>query len=126
KNTDDPFKHLFDRRINNYLFISSVDDVFYFFTNDHAPKGRVIAIDINKPERENWREIIPEQKEVIISVSKMNDYFVATVLDNVNGRVKIFNEEGTLQRKVPLSGHITITDVQQAASKEELLIGYSS
>lgn len=125
-NNDDAFTKLFDHPENNYLFISSKDETFYFFTDDRASNGRVIAININKPAREHWQEIIPEQDETIISVVKIGDYFVATVLNNVNGQVKIFNENGALYRDVPLSGQLTITGVAQAKAKDELLIGYTS
>ncbi len=31
--------------------------VFYFHTDLDAPRYRVIAIDVSRPEREHWREI---------------------------------------------------------------------
>ena len=46
-----------------YEFIGNVDDVFYFKTTLDAPRGRVLAIDIGKPGREHWREVLPQQAE---------------------------------------------------------------
>jgi prolyl oligopeptidase len=34
-------------------------------TNDGAPRGRVIAMDMEHPERANWKEIVPERAETL-------------------------------------------------------------
>jgi len=44
----------------DYTFIDNVGTVFYFRTDLDAPRGRVIAIDVSKPARGDWRQIIPE------------------------------------------------------------------
>src|SRR5262249_792404 len=46
-----------------YVFLGNEGAVFYFQTTDHAPRGRIISVDVRRPARENWREIVPEQKE---------------------------------------------------------------
>ena len=50
---------LIDDFDNEYSFIDNDGPIFYFKTDLKAPRGRVIAIDIRKPERKNWKEIIP-------------------------------------------------------------------
>ncbi len=52
---------LIDHEIARYDFIGNQGSEFYLLTSDGAPKGRVIAVDVNRPERANWKEIIPEQ-----------------------------------------------------------------
>src|SRR5690606_24967490 len=56
----------FDAR---YHFVGNVGDTFYFNTDSDAPLGRVIAIDITRPERKHWREIVPQQKDTLRGVS---------------------------------------------------------
>src|SRR4051794_19837377 len=46
-----------------YAPLGNQGSVFYFQTTDKAPRGRIIAIDVARPQRENWREIVPQQKE---------------------------------------------------------------
>lgn len=125
-NEEEPFKQLVPNHDNNYQFLSNDGDVYYFLTNDGAPKGRVIAININNPEKAQWQEIIPEGEDTIISVVKVHDYFVVSVLKHVDGRVIIYNQEGTIEREVPLTGHITINGVAPTKSKEEIFISYTS
>ncbi len=60
---------LIDNFDNEYSFIGNDGPVFYFKTDLDAPRGRVIAIDIRKPDKANWKEIIPQAKENLESVS---------------------------------------------------------
>src|SRR5262249_49098403 len=60
---------LIDHFDNDYTFIDNDGPNFYFRTDLKAPNSRVIAIDIRKPDPENWKEIIPEAKEKLSSVN---------------------------------------------------------
>src|SRR5437763_3039318 len=40
-------------------------DTTYEFTNWKAPNGRIIAIDLNDPSRDKWREVVPEAADAM-------------------------------------------------------------
>lgn len=120
------FKRLAPNQDNNFTFINNDGDVFYFLTNDDAPKGRVVAININNPEKAQWQEIIPEGEDTIVSVSKVHDYYAVTALNHVDGRVKLYNQEGSIENIVPLTEHITINGIGATKATEEILISYTS
>lgn len=124
--TRKPFRKLIGHRKNHFTFITNSGDDFYFLTNDSAPKNRVISINIHNSSPTQWKEVIPECEDILLSVVKIGRYYVSTVLDNVNGRIKIYNTDGSLKRKVPLAGHITITGVTASKKNTEILIGYHS
>src|SRR5687768_14059502 len=58
--SQDDVVRLLDEQDARYDFIDNVEGTFYFNTDLDAPRGRVIAIDVSRPEREQWREIIPQ------------------------------------------------------------------
>ncbi|NOK59033.1 MAG: Prolyl endopeptidase [Chloroflexi bacterium AL-W] len=58
--SDEPLMPLLDDLDARYLFIDNIGTTFYFLTNLDAPRSRIIAIDIDHPERSYWREIIPQ------------------------------------------------------------------
>jgi prolyl oligopeptidase len=87
-----------------YDFIGNSGAVFYFKTDLAAPRGRVIAIDITKPERANWREIIPQAGDALEGASLVNDQFIATYLRDAHSVVKIYGRDGTFVREVELPG----------------------
>lgn len=43
-----------------YEYITNEGTLFYIMTNFNASKNKIITIDINKPEKANWKTIIPE------------------------------------------------------------------
>jgi prolyl oligopeptidase len=48
-----------------YTPIAVIGSKLYLQTNDGAPRGRVIAMDIGHPERANWKEIVGEREETL-------------------------------------------------------------
>ncbi|MGH2415517.1 MAG: S9 family peptidase, partial [Microcystaceae cyanobacterium] len=52
----------------NYSFIDNDGTLFWFRTDLNAPRGRIIGIDINNPEKEHWQDIIPEANETLEGV----------------------------------------------------------
>jgi prolyl oligopeptidase len=88
----------------DYTFIDNDGTLFWFFTDLNAPRGRVIAIDIERPAREHWREVIPQAAETLRGVSLLNDQFVLTYLKDAHSRVRIVGRDGRLIREVALPG----------------------
>jgi prolyl oligopeptidase len=87
-----------------YDFIDNDGPLFWFRTDLQAPRGRVIAIDISKPDRANWKEIIPHAAETLRGVSMVNDQFIANYLKDARSQVKIFSRTGSFVRELELPG----------------------
>lgn len=92
-----------------YEFAGNDGPVFYFKTSCDAPRGRVIAIDTRKPQRENWKEIIPQTAETLVSISLVGNVFVADYLKDAHSQIKIHDIRGNLVREVELPGLGTAT-----------------
>lgn len=88
----------------DYSFIEHENGVFYFRTDLDAPRGKVIAIDINNPAQAAWQEIIPESEATLGTVTILNNQFVADYLEDAYSQIKIFNLDGTFVREVELPG----------------------
>src|SRR5262249_30088816 len=65
---------------------------------------RVIAIDIRKPQRDNWKEIVPTAKETIESVSFVGNQLVVNYLRDAHTQVKFFAPDGTFIKELELPG----------------------
>ncbi|HIK16754.1 MAG TPA: S9 family peptidase [Leptolyngbyaceae cyanobacterium M33_DOE_097] len=87
-----------------YSFIENEGTRFWFRTDLDAPRGKLIAIDIAKPDRENWQEIIPEAEETLQSVGLLNNQFVASYLKDAYDQIKIFDLNGQFVKEVELPG----------------------
>ncbi|BAY85781.1 prolyl oligopeptidase [Calothrix parasitica NIES-267] len=89
---------------SSYSFIDNDGKIFYFQTDLNAPRGKVIAINIENPQQENWQEIIPQTQETLESVGTINNQFVAEYLKDARSQIKIYDFKGAFVREVELPG----------------------
>ncbi|MBB5037484.1 prolyl oligopeptidase family serine peptidase [Prosthecobacter dejongeii] len=91
-----------------YSFVDNVGPVFYFHTNLDAPRYRVIAIDVTKPERANWREILPQTEDKLDGVSIVGGQILAEYLKDARSDMRAYDLDGKLIRAIQLPGIGTI------------------
>lgn len=96
----DKFTTLIDKMENDYSPIDNDGSVVFFRTDLDAPKGRVIAIDLNNPGRDQWKTIIPESKEVLQGASLVGNRFFASYLKDASSDVRVFEIDGKPVRNV--------------------------
>lgn len=99
-NLDAEAVHLVGNFDQEYTFLGNDGSVFYFRTDHHAPKRRVVAIDIHNPKSDTWREVIPEQPHVLTGVNLLGDRMFATYLRDAVTAVKVFSTSGKFERDV--------------------------
>jgi prolyl oligopeptidase len=87
-----------------YNFIDNDGPVFWFTTNLDAPRNRVIAIDTRAPQRENWKEIIPQAAETLQGANVVNDSFITAYLKDAHAEVRMFDLAGKPLRSLDLPG----------------------
>lgn len=95
---------LIDEFENDFSFLGNDGHVFYFRTDLNAPKGRIIAIDLQSPEPANYREIIPESEDVLEDVDLVGNLFICSYLHDAKSRVKLYSLDGQFIREVGLEG----------------------
>ncbi len=89
---------------NEYTLVEGIGSVLFFKTDLKAPNGRLIAIDMNKPAKDNWKEIIPEAKEALRGVGLVGGHLVASYLKDAKTQVKLFDPTGKFVREVAFPG----------------------
>jgi prolyl oligopeptidase len=60
------FKPIFDEWVANWSFLKNEGTKWYYLTNYKNPYYRVIALDIEYPQEENWREVVAGDQNTII------------------------------------------------------------
>lgn len=87
-----------------YHVIENDGTTLWVQTDLDAPRGRVIAIDLDHPAPEHWRSLIPEAQETLETVSVLNGQFVASYLKDAHSQIRVFAMDGTLVRDIALPG----------------------
>jgi prolyl oligopeptidase len=88
----------------DYGFLDNDGPVFFFRTDLKAPRYRVIAIDTRKPERANWKELIPQTADKLDTVGSVGGILVAEYLKDARSAVKLVDFTGKLVRELDLPG----------------------
>ena len=109
-----------------YSFIDNDDQLFYFQTDLNASRGRLIAIDLNQPARENWREIIPQAEDVLSFVTTVNQQFVTSYLHDAHDQLKVYNRDGSFDREIALPTLGTVSELQGKREDTEMFVGFTS
>lgn len=87
-----------------YNFIGNDGPRFWFYTDLESPRGKLIEIDVTKPERANWKILVPESKEALQSASFVNHQFILNYLKDAYTQVRIYDRNGKFVRDVPFPG----------------------
>jgi prolyl oligopeptidase len=64
----------------------------------------VIEIDITKPERANWKELIPQAEETLRGANVVHDEFVLNYLKDAHSQIKVFSLAGRALSEISLPG----------------------
>jgi prolyl oligopeptidase len=102
--SDGEFVDLIDTFEYDYSIVGSEGSRFFFVTSNDAPKKRLIAIDVTKPEPEHWTELIPEQDEPLRGVSLVGESFITQYLKDAKTEIIVHDMTGNRVREVELPG----------------------
>jgi prolyl oligopeptidase len=102
---DAPMVELLPEANASYNFIDNDGSVFFIRTDLDAPRGRVIAIDLKQPQRENWKELIPQSpKDLLEDVSSVGGQLICTWLRDAKNAVTCHAFSGGQLREIALPG----------------------
>ena len=101
---DGPVIKLLDEFDAAYSFVGNDETKFWFQTDSKSPRGKIVEIDVTKPQRSNWKELIPETKEALQTVSLVNHQFVLNYLKDAYTQVRVFDTTGKFVREVEFPG----------------------
>jgi prolyl oligopeptidase len=117
---------LTDHFDNEYSFLDNIGTVFYFKTDKDAPRGRVIAIDVSKPDPREWKEIIPQAEEKLESAHVVGERLVCSYLKDARSLVKVHDLQGKFVRDVKLPGIGTASGFGGKRNDPETFYTFSS
>lgn len=84
--------------------VHNIGKRFLVLTNIDAPNYRLIEVDIDRPAKENWKEIIPETENLLQSVSTGGGYLFANYLEKATDRYYRYTYAGTGKQEITLPG----------------------
>lgn len=102
-----------------------VGDKLFIRTDDEAPRYRVMVTDVSSPEREGWREFIPEGEDVLKSIDALNGHLYLTYQHNAATRIAVHTLDGAHIKDMQLPA-IGIASVWGFWDKGPVWVSFSS
>lgn len=93
---DQPFKVIQPRMKNVLYEMIALDDKFLILTNWNAKNFRLMECPLDKPGRENWKEVIAHRNDVLLeSVEEFKDFIAIKERKNGLTELRIRNKNGS-------------------------------
>jgi prolyl oligopeptidase len=120
---DPAFRPVLETFDDDFNPMGNVEDKLYFRTNRHAPNGKVTVVDPSKPDESNWKDILPETPEVLVSASLVGGKLLAVHMKDVSHRVHVYDTNGTLENEIQMPTLGTVGGF--AGKKEDQVVFYT-
>ncbi|MDR0831091.1 MAG: prolyl oligopeptidase family serine peptidase [Prevotellaceae bacterium] len=91
-----------------YNVVEMIGDKFYVLTNYKAPKYRLMAGTLDKPNIKNWVDVIPEGENVLISVDFTPENIIATYDQDAANHAFVYDLNVRAGRALPLRYEISL------------------
>lgn len=92
----------------HFEYFGNQGNSFYFLTDLNAPNSRIISIDITRPQREYWHEIVAESPDALTSANLVGGRIIAVYLKDAYSLTRQYTLAGELLGEIPLPGIGTV------------------
>ncbi|MBI3924068.1 MAG: S9 family peptidase [Armatimonadetes bacterium] len=124
--SSEPFTRLLEVGEAYYEPIDNQGSVFYVVTDFDAPRRRLVAIDLDRPGREHWKEILPQSDEVIDFAGRVNEHFVVAGLKDAHHKLRLHDMQGRLVSELELPTIGAVSGLSGKNSDREFFFQFAS
>jgi len=109
-----------------YDFIDNIGDTFYFSTDKAAPRRRVVAIDLRKPQEANWKTVVAETPQTLQSGHMIGNQLVLEYLADARSVVRVTDLKGKPVREIALPGIGSVSGFDAKRKDDETFFAFTS
>lgn len=93
---------------SEYDVIDNIGNTFLIESNANAPNKKVMLFDPKKPLEKDWKTILPEKKEPLLSCSSAGGKLFAVYLKDVITKSYVYDFKGKQENEIKLPGIGTV------------------
>ena len=87
-----------------YYPVDNDGPILWLYTTSDAANGRVVAVNLNKPDRAGWKTVVPMGLNRIDAVTMVDDKLVVHAQADARSRVDVYAPDGKPLGPLPLPG----------------------
>jgi prolyl oligopeptidase len=119
-------KPLFDKPDATYAALGNVGSTIYLQTDKRAPKQRIVAFDVTRPQESSWRVVVPEAATPIDAAAMLKGRIAVNYLEDVKSTVRVFALDGKPAGTLDFPGIGALAGLNARADSPELFYGFTS
>jgi len=123
---DAPVKPLYPGHTAEYEPLGVVSGTLYLMTDREAPKKKIVAVAIDRPDAQNWKTIVPEGQSAIEFASLVAGRLAVASLEDVASTLKLFQLDGTPASVVKTPGLGAIVGLSGRVDRSEIFYTFTS
>lgn len=112
-----------------YVYVGIERGTLYLLTTLDAPRGRVIALDLQHPDRARFRTVVAQGPDAIDltepSVTLVDHRLIVRTIHDAHSRVSVYGLDGVLQHEVTLPGPGTVRGFHGHPDDRETFYSYA-
>jgi prolyl oligopeptidase len=110
---------------HDVTFVDEVDGRFFFRTDERAPRGRLVAVDLARGARTPV-EVLPQGDDKFEGAAIVARRLVALRLRDASSRIALHDLDGRPLGEIPLPGLGTVAGLTGEPEDDEMFLGFTS
>jgi prolyl oligopeptidase len=123
--TDSPIINVINNFDQEYSILDNQGETLLIYTNLNAPNYRVVSASIDKLGVENWKDVIPENENVL-NISTGGGKIFANYLKDATSFVQQYDYSGNLERNIELPAVGTAAGFSAKENENDLYYSFTS
>ena len=111
---------------NDFIPVGNIGDDLIFLTNYKAPRKRLILINANTSDESTWKEIVPQQKEILIGAVLSGTKMVLHYMQSAASHLYIYNINGIRESEVPLDNMGTVSEINASLFDNNFFFAFTT
>jgi prolyl oligopeptidase len=108
------------------FWAEEANERLYIQTNWQAPQGRIVVADLQHPETEQWRTLVPEDASTIENFHLVGGRLLLNYMNDAHSELRIFDPAGKRAGDIALPGLGSVTVIDGQWSSPVVCFSYSS
>ena len=90
--------------------VTAIGTTLYLVTDHQSERNRLVAVDLERPDRRHWREIVGPAADTLIAAHFFGGYLVCHYLRDAHSVLTVHELDGAFVRDIELPGFASIAD----------------
>ena len=125
RNLDSQFMQMTNNMEQQYSPVETIGNDIYIFTNDGAPRNRLMKASLDKPCYKDWVEVVAETQEVLEDVTFVDGQMILNYSKDACNRAVVCTLDGQKKQELTLPG-VGSAGVYGKLKRPECFVSFTS